>query len=240
MSNQILIYISELNPRIEYVFKLIFRDLLNFTNVGYSSNPVDFIKATSEIKFSYGTFFSQDILFLAKETNILFQTDIEAARPSIIHHDIYPLAFASLDKRSILPFDFPAFAFYLTTRYEEYQSFKCDKHLRFPASESLADQEGFLELPLIDLWGQELYLRMSKYYSEDKLPARALFSFQPSYDIDYAWAYLNKGWGRSLAAIAKNVLEGKFKELENRLKVFSGRKNDPYYTFDYLDSLAQE
>jgi hypothetical protein len=50
------------------------------------------------------------------------------------------------------PFDLLAGVFYLLTRYEEYLPFKGDKYGRFPAEESIAFQNGFLEQAIIDRW----------------------------------------------------------------------------------------
>lgn len=239
MTTKIAIYSQTLSPRIEYVFKLIFKDLLNCEAVCFFDNAVAFQKSDLGIKISYGTFFDAQTIFFAKETELLTERGVSAPIPDIIKTAIYPLAYPSSDKRSILPFDFPAFAFYLLSRYEEYQPFTPDIHGRFPASESLAYRNDFLQLPLVDLWAKELYHRLSLYCSPEKLPSVRNFSFQPSYDIDYAWAYRNKGWMRQMGAIAKDILQFRFSLLGNRLQVLFGRKPDPYYTFDYLDSLHQ-
>ena len=67
MSKEILLYSTELNPRIEYIFKLIFKDLLNFSTIIFFDNPIDFKNRPAEIKISYGIFFDESILFFAKE-----------------------------------------------------------------------------------------------------------------------------------------------------------------------------
>ena len=240
MSKEILLYIPQLNSRVEYVFKLIFKDLLSFDTLIFSSNSLEFKNSAAKIKISYGAFFDESIPFFPKESDLLFETGIQSAVPTINNGTIYPCAFHTIDKRSILPFDFPALAFYLLTRYEEYQVFQCDKHERFPASESLAYRAGFLERPLIDLWARELYHKLVLHFGAEKLPELPGFSFQPSYDIDYAWAYLNKGFWRAAAAMVKNIISGNFSELSHRLKVCMGREADPYFTFNYLDQLHQQ
>ena len=55
-----------------------------------------------------------------------------------------------------LPFDPLAASFYLLTRFEEYFPFRPDERFRFPAAESLAYMEGFLEDPVVDLWARKI------------------------------------------------------------------------------------
>ena len=49
---------------------------------------------------------------------------------------------------SSIPFDIFAASFYLITRYEEYLPHVQDVHERFPADESIAFKNGFLEQPV--------------------------------------------------------------------------------------------
>src|SRR4030095_6972305 len=51
-----------------------------------------------------------------------------------------------------LPFDIFAASFYLLSRYEEYLPHKRDDYGRYAYENSLAFKEGFLHLPLINIW----------------------------------------------------------------------------------------
>src|SRR5690606_34146466 len=68
MTTKIAIYSQTLSPRIEYVFKLIFKDLLNCEAVCFFDNATAFQKSNLGIKISYGTFFDAQTIFFAKET----------------------------------------------------------------------------------------------------------------------------------------------------------------------------
>ena len=69
--------------------------------------------------------------------------------------DGIPSFFPTNDKCAI-PFDIFAASFYLLSRYEEYLPHVKDEHGRFPVEESLAFQQGFLEIPVVDLWVKKL------------------------------------------------------------------------------------
>ena len=62
-----------------------------------------------------------------------------------------PIFFIS-NNNSDLPFDPFAASFYLISRYEEYLPCVKDQHDRYPATNSLAYQEGFLQQPVVDKW----------------------------------------------------------------------------------------
>ena len=53
-------------------------------------------------------------------------------------------------------FDIFGAAFYLISRYEEYLPHTKDNHHRYLAYQSLAYQQHFLELPLVNIWAVEL------------------------------------------------------------------------------------
>ncbi len=56
---------------------------------------------------------------------------------------------------SDLSFDIFAASFYLVTRYEEYLDSDIDEDNQFRASSSIAHRNGFLGIPVVDLWSKE-------------------------------------------------------------------------------------
>jgi hypothetical protein len=64
-----------------------------------------------------------------------------------------------------LPFDIFSASFYLLSRYEEYINPHYDLHNRFKAEESLAFKNGFLQIPLVDLWAIELGKIINRQYN---------------------------------------------------------------------------
>ena len=92
----------------------------------------------------------------------------------------------------MFPFDIFAASFYLVTRYEEYLPHVNDKYNRFKAEDSILFKMGMIEKPLINIWAIELSNILKKEYPELAIK-RKTFTFVPTYDVDAAWAYKNKG-----------------------------------------------
>lgn len=131
-----------------------------------------------------------------------------------------------------------ALAFWHLSRMEEYLPFAPDAHDRFPVRQSWAAQSDSLAMPLVDLWADRLWQGLHKMFPglpEAGRPVRV----QPTYDIDYAWAYRHKGWLRNLGGAARDLSQGQWPYLGRRAAVLLGLRDDPYYTFDWLDALHE-
>ena len=125
------------------------------------------------------------------------------------------------------------------SRYEEYLPHIKDKHGRFAAHQSLAYQNGFLDIPVINIWAAEiLQLLESKF---GKLARKAAkYQFIPTIDIDNAWAYQHKGFIRAGAGLFTDLTNFKFKHFLQRLSVLFRFKQDPYDTYDYQVELIEK
>lgn len=171
--------------------------------------------------------------------SLLFEKGIQPQTIEVFHHFNLPAFFKKPSMKEDLPFDLFAMAFYLVSRYEEYLPYKADKYGRFPAEESLAFQSGFLERPLVNLWVKKLGELLNQKFPEVRLRP-PIYSFQPTYDIDFAWAFLNKGFVRTIGGLLRNLLRFEIEEMIQKGKVFLGLKEDPFFTFKYLDSLHEK
>ena len=143
------------------------------------------------------------------------------------------------NKSAILPFDAFAMIFYLVSRYEEYTETERDKHGRFQAKSSIAYKYDFLKLPVVNHLCLKIKNILQAKYSNLKFPKQQ-FQFLPTYDIDYAWSYLNKGLKRTLGGYTRAIINGNFREIVERIQVQLGQKNDPFYTFGILDNFHQQ
>lgn len=136
-----------------------------------------------------------------------------------------------------IPFDLFSAVFYLLSRYEEYLPQETDRHGRYKAENSLAGQYRFLEEPVVDQWLFHVRQQLEERF-DFKLPARP-FRLQFSFDVDMAWKYLHKG-RRQWAGFVKELLTLKFGALQERIAVWRGRREDPYFSFPMLDQLHRE
>ncbi|WP_276132916.1 polysaccharide deacetylase family protein [Polluticoccus soli] len=166
---------------------------------------------------------------------MLWETDIAQQQIRKGSRENTPILFASDDGAHQLPFDLLSAIFFLLSRYEEYLSFTPDKHGRYPATNSILFREGLLEQPIVDEWVEKFRQLLRAQYSLVVDAPR--FSFQPSYDIDIAWSYKYKGAYRTLGALAKNILSGDVGVAKRQLNVLSGKEQDPYDSFDWLEQL---
>jgi hypothetical protein len=136
-----------------------------------------------------------------------------------------------------LNFDVFAASFYLLSRYEEYLPHKKDEHLRFKAENSLAFQNQFLEIPLVDMWANLIGEMIKKQYpqcKDNELAPKQKFEIINTIDIDFAYRYKGLSMFRNLKKAIRNILRFDFKELAFQINVRRGNANDPYDTFDYI------
>ena len=109
----------------------------------------------------------QEVFFIPAHP-LLFEKEIKAQNIQVNQELEYPSFFSSKTEDADFPFDFLAFCFFLLSRYEEYLPHEADQYGRFKAESSLAYKSGFLDIPLIDLWGLELQKRLQSRYSSLK------------------------------------------------------------------------
>ncbi len=124
----------------------------------------------------------------------------------------------------------------MITRYEEYLCNEKDEFQRFPHTHSLAYKNNFLSMPLVDKWLMEFKEVLQNKYSQ-LFFEESKFSFLPTYDIDIAYSFRNKGLRRNAAGFLKSMLTG---NLKKRITVLRGNEKDPYDSFDFLESIHKE
>jgi hypothetical protein len=138
-------------------------------------------------------------------------------------------------------FEFDLFAgiFYLLSRYEEYLPHRKDKFGRFAHENSIAFREGFLHQPLINFWLEDFRTILAEKNPVFQTP-KSQFRFIPTYDIDIAWSFRNKGFKRNAAGIAALFLKGRFKQAIFRIKVLRRKKADPFDAYEWMDRLHEQ
>ena len=126
-------------------------------------------------------------------------------------------------------FDIIAAVFYLITRYEEYLPHTKDMYGRYAHENSLAYKEGFLNIPLVNIWLLNFREKLKQVSPALKF-ADKQFKYIPTYDIDIAWSYREKGLMRNIAGFIRNPTW-------ERVSTLSGNKSDPYDCYDFLNKL---
>jgi hypothetical protein len=135
-----------------------------------------------------------------------------------------------------LPFDMFAAVFFLITRYEEYLPHDKDSYGRYDHRQSIASREGFLHMPLVNIWLDAFQRALSA-----KWPGLAFrhrhFKALVTYDIDMAYAYMHRPFFLKWGGWLKCILKRDWKEAARRARVWQGRERDPYDCFEWLDAL---
>jgi hypothetical protein len=173
-----------------------------------------------------------------KPHSLLFETGIKEQNIRVTEWKGTKVFFQT-DSVSDVPFDLFAASFYLLTRYEEYLPHKKDNHGRFSAEESLAFKNGFLEEPVVDQWAFLFAEVLKQQYPNFQIPERK-YEYIPTIDIDVAYAYKYKGFGRTVGAFAKDLVQFNLLNALSRTKVLLGLEKDPYDTYDFFEKLHQQ
>ncbi|HOP05046.1 MAG TPA: polysaccharide deacetylase family protein [Tenuifilaceae bacterium] len=223
---QILVYTEVITPRVTYIFNHILSQILGFDVI--FTQDKSYVSSFSGPVVNYST---QNNLgsFQVIPHQLLFEEGIESQQFDFFTWRNLP-AFFPTDNTHEIPFDIFAASFFLISRYEEYLPHEADKYKRFRVENSVAYWNGFLEIPLVDLWIVEFgeILKQKFPSAQIILPP---FKFLPTIDIDNAFAYKHKGFFRSLAGIVKSTLSLNILDLHLRLRVIFGFSKDPFDTY---------
>lgn len=230
-----VIYTPKKTSRIEYIFNLIFKDVFQ---INYEiTEDKNYFLACEKEKINYSMQQFSDELFVESH-GLLTEIEIIDQEINFLKWDDLPIFFSSTNKYT-LPFDFFSASFYLVSRYEEYLPHFKDHYDRFMAKESLAYQNDFLHLPLINLWADKLKEQIIKKYPHFNFPKKE-FKFLSTIDIDNAFYYLEKGFARNLASFVKYSLKLEKHEIVTRLNVLLSNNKDPYDTYTYQLNLQRK
>ncbi len=231
----ILVYAEEVTPRIEYTFKLIFTQILR-VGVAFTNNSSKFEKSDlPKINYSFEKFSDE---FYLKPHRLIFQKAMitPGINPVWYEGEKY---FCESSRDSVLPFDPFAASFYLVTRHEEYVEKELDKFGRYPAQKSILWKYKLLQKPVVNIWAKLIAQKFNEKYPDFVFPENN-FRFISTIDIDNAFAYVEKGFLRTTAAQIRSLLQGNYSEYKSRSKATNGDAEDPYDTYDYLDSVFMD
>ena len=232
--NKFILYAAFTSNRLTYVLDFIFNEVLG-VEYELTASETDFL-ASSYFRINYSHKNLKSDLHIGS-TGFLFETEI-------VEKEIYFTQWNELTvffqtNETEIPFDLFAAVFYLLSRYEEYLPYEPDMYFRFPHAQSIAFQNNFLNLPLIDLWIEELKKNIlvknqSVQFKENK------FQLLPTYDIDIAYSFKGKGIVRNIAGTLKDFVKFNFRNISFRLNVLFANEKDPYDSFEFLDEIHQQ
>lgn len=224
-----LIYTPKITTRLSYVFKQFFTRIL-LIDIKFTTQLSDFV-AHNGPKMSYA---KQPLgkEFFVQSHNLLYQQGISDVEININDWDGTKCFFKVSDKSSI-PFDVFAASFYLLSRYEEYLPYVKDQYDRFPAEESLAYNNDFLDKPIVDIWAKKVRSLLKERFPDFEFNTKQ-FQFISTIDVDCAYSFKHKGVIRNTGGFVKDLSTFKFKNFFYRFLVLINLRKDPFDTFDWL------
>jgi hypothetical protein len=227
----LLLYSHTITPRLQYIVDFFGKELFD-EPITITTDKESFKQSgIPRLNYSDADFSEQE--FFIQRTALLFESDIRPQEIDCFEVDYQKAFFQTSGDFS---FDVLAASFYLISRYEEYLPHEKDEYGRYAHTNSLAFKEHFLRLPLVNIW-----LRDFKKALQQKFPSlvfkRNHFKFIPSYDIDIAYSYLEKGFARTIGGLAKSLQKGEWDLIKERWKVLRHQQKDPYDAYEWLDAL---
>jgi hypothetical protein len=232
LKTKILIYSPEISPRLRYICRLIFNDILQAEFELITNAALFRSSAMPRLNYSEHPFENEPFL---KANRLLF-SNTKQFEPLVSVECQGETGFFPTSAGSILPFDPLASSFFCVSRMEEYADGVRDIHGRFEAGSSVLHTYGLLEKPMVNIWARLLMARLINYYPTLKLPDRYLTRLC-LVDIDNAWAYKGKGLMRTAGGFIRDLLQLNLRNAGMRLAVLSGFCRDPYDTYGYLTSV---
>lgn len=228
-----LVYCHTTTPRLGYVIDFI----ASFfgTDVVLTSDKRIYLQS-GEARINYGSEPIAEPELLIRPHPLIFEKGI---RPQSI--DLFERggckAFFKIG--GDLSFDLFSAIFYLISRYEEYLPHEKDRYNRYAHQNSIAYQGNFLKTPVVDLWLMELQRQLVQKFPGLQFPAKT-FQWIPTYDIDHAWSFQNKGWWRNAGGMARDVLSINFSQVATRIKSLLRLQQDPYGSYRWLEALHRK
>ncbi|MCM4168491.1 hypothetical protein KCTC52924_02066 [Arenibacter antarcticus] len=231
----LLIYTHKITSRFRYITKHLFTTILGI-EVSHTTKVEDFIKHSGP-KITYTKQPLQNEFFI-RNNDLLFEQGINDLQIHVSDWDGTPCFFATGD-RSNLPFDIFAASFYLLSRYEEYLPHVKDIHGRFPPKDSLAFQNDFLHLPVVDIWALKL-LEALKTKFPNLVHKSRVYRFTPIIDVTSSHCFLYRGLVRGIFGLLLDLGSLKIKRVVDRISVWLKFKKDPYDNFFELIDLHSQ
>ncbi|HRZ42223.1 MAG TPA: polysaccharide deacetylase family protein [Bacteroidales bacterium] len=221
-----------ITSRMRYIFSTLLHEMMGVTFT--LTDDMQLFSDTDTPKILYGvpTYRTAAII----PSGLLTENGTACQTPGIVYYNDYPVLFHTPEPYALLPFDVFSAAFWMLSRYEEYQPFEPDLHGRYPATASLCGRNNLLKLPVVDLWSEMLKEKLQAYFPDLTFEPRS-FRFIPTIDADSAWAYRHKPWIQQAGAAAGELLTGRWKALMHRVSVHLHLQPDPFYTWGLVDEL---
>jgi len=239
----VIIYAHTITPRLHYIVDFIGKET-GGTDFFQLTDDAGIYKASGDFKINYSDVHICEDEFFLHPHLLLSETDIKPQQINCFGMNDYKAFFKTAGD---FPFDIFAASFYLLSRYEEYLPHEKDMYGRYAHENSLAFREGFLHLPLINIWLQDFRKAIQKKIPHSRLPTclpagkapDSPLSFLPTYDIDQAYSYKDKSFFKNAGGFIRAIVKANWQQANERLNVLSGKARDPFDAYQWMDQLHE-
>ncbi|RYC52571.1 polysaccharide deacetylase family protein [Flagellimonas olearia] len=222
----LLIFTHKITNRLTYTARQLFEKILG-VEISFTTRVEDFIKHSGP-KMTYSKQPLQNEFFI-RSNDLLFEQGINDLEIKVGDWDGIPCFFMCGEKSSI-PYDVFSASFFLLSRYEEYLPHVKDSVGRFPVKESLAYQNNFLQLPVVDIWAYKLLDALKERFPDMEVGQRE-YSFTSIINVTTSHCYAMRGFMRSLGGFLLDLGNFKLRDVAKRFSVLLGFSKDPYDNF---------
>jgi hypothetical protein len=224
----LFIYLPTVTSRSQYVFEFIFK---NEFGIRYNiTNDLAAFEKHQEEKINYsGQRFHNE--FFIKAVGLLEDDGLKKIDIPVSEKHQTKVLFPN--EECDVGFDIFSAIFYMVSRYEEYLPFNPDEYGRFKAMKSLAHQNNFLQIPVVDIWVCYFKKILLQKFPSLKIKS-SRFNAILTYDIDVAYKFKGRSFLRNTGSVLKDLSKFDFKNIFERLQTFLNIKKDPWDVYDYL------
>ena len=228
-----LIYTTKNTNRLKYTLDLIFNDILGLNY--FICTKLDEFRQSDQPKINYSNSPVTGAINISP-SNLLFSDAISIADPDV---DSDKQGIKIFKTEGELGFDIFSAVFFMVSRFEEYSNKKLDEFDRFPAVESFAYKNGFLDKPVVNIWVNILKAEILKSHPLMQFSTPKFESLM-TYDIDVAYKYRGRPLIKNLVLLVKDVVLFRFYTLQTRFKVLTNKISDPWDVYTSLKSQLEK
>lgn len=234
MTNTLYVYCSDPGPRIRYVFE--------FIRIQWKLDELKFLDKISISNFTGSVLINYSADSLPQSSLQFIPSSITKSGRKMVPEqlewvDDVPYFFkTNKSAAGVQAYDIPGMIFYMLSRMEEYENPERDLLGRLVGKNCFAAKNGFLHLPVIDLWIEEL-AKIYFGHTTNFIPAPA---FHLTVDIDIAWAFANRPLWENLGGAFKELISLRWKKFQARWEFWTGSKKDPFEVYEYLKEIQDQ
>lgn len=226
----LLIFVDSISDRAQYTFDFVFKE--REINYLLTNDFIKFEQFEGE-KFNYSKRFFENVVQI-EPVSLLFEDSINNYG---ISKKIFFKEECICFNQIIDPF---ASIFYILSRIEEYTTINTDKFGRFEGKNSVLNRFNWNEKVICDHWAIDIINFLKSKGVDINVLKNPNFTVVPTFDIDNAYAYINKGVYRTAMATLKDFILGRSRRILERQRVQIGTIKDPYDTYDVIEELANK